>query len=130
MDPQSLTRRLFDTFNRGVVGAFVEECEPDVEIVSLRGLLEDHVYRGPDGVRQFFEDSAAAWSEVRLELLEVESRDDRLLVSGRMRAIGRASGARVERRLAWAARVRNGRALRIAAYETLNSARRELGWEA
>jgi hypothetical protein len=49
MDPESLTRRLFDAFNGGDVDAFLEACEPAVEIISLRGLLEDLVYRGHDG---------------------------------------------------------------------------------
>ena len=60
----------------------------------------------------------------------MESQSDRMLVTGRMRAAGRASGVVVERPLAWAARMRNGRAARIAVHESVESARRELGWEA
>jgi ketosteroid isomerase-like protein len=99
-----------------------------VEIVSLRGLLEHFAYQGRDGARQFLRDSAETWSEAELELLEFDVRGMEMLVDGRMRAIGRASGAVAERPLVWAVRVRDGRVARVAAHETTESARRELGW--
>ena len=128
LDPERLAREFVDAFNRGDADAFVDACDPDVEIVSLRGLLEHFAYQGRDGARQFLRDSAETWSKAELELLEFDVRGTDMVVDGRMRAIGRASGAVTERPLVWAVRIRDGRVARVAPHETCESARRDLGW--
>jgi ketosteroid isomerase-like protein len=62
------------------------------------GALEGAVYDGHEGLRTFLGDRAdRGWSELSADVLELRELDDsRVLAHVRTRAVGEASGARVE----------------------------------
>jgi ketosteroid isomerase-like protein len=119
---------IVETFNRDDIEGFIASCTPDVELKSLRGMLEDVVYRGHDGLREFQRDSEAAWSERHAQLVDVETRGDEAVLIARMRMKGQASGVLTERTVAFAVRLRDGSIARMTTHPDAGSARRELGW--
>jgi ketosteroid isomerase-like protein len=129
MDTETLARRFVDAYNSRALEAQIELFDPDVELVPLRAALEDTVYRGHDGIRQFVRDLDESWSEAHIETLELEVRGEQALTVSRTRLMGRSSGAWTELTVAGAASMHNGRIARLALHQTVEDARRELGWE-
>ena len=86
---------------------------PEGEIrPGLVGGPEGAVYRGSDGLRQFWADINAAWSEFRVEADEFRDVGDRVIVLGRAHARGRQSGLSLTSPAAWLADMREGRVYR------------------
>lgn len=126
---EEVVRRVFDAFNARKLEARLELFAPDAEVLPVRSLLEDTVYHGHEGVRQFVRDTNASWSERHIALREVEVRDDQALIVGRLRLKGLASDAVAEQDVAWVVSVRDGLVTRLATYQTREAALAELGWE-
>ncbi|HEX8856819.1 MAG TPA: nuclear transport factor 2 family protein [Thermoleophilaceae bacterium] len=129
MTTEEISRRMLEAFNAQDLDAMLELYAPDAEVVPVRGALEGIVYRGHEGVRELERESAATWSERRLEDDSVEVRGDKALMLGRLSMRGRASGALTEQRAAFALHVRDGRIARLATHFDEAAARRELGWD-
>jgi ketosteroid isomerase-like protein len=105
---------------------------------ALRGLpadfelvATDHpdglVYRGPEGVKEFFRDWYESWEELgfewELELID----DERVLATCHTRARGRGSGVPVEMHFGQIWTHRDGRFTRMVMYPDAESARRAAG---
>ena len=129
MDLDTLVRRFVDAYNSRQLEAQIELCDPEIELVPLRAVLEETIYRGHDGIRRFARDLAESWSEAHVELLELEVRGEQALSVGCMRLKGRSSGAVTEVTGAAAWSMRDERLLRMAYHPTVPDARRELGWD-
>jgi hypothetical protein len=131
MNAETLARRFVDAYNSRELEAHIELLfDPDVEVVPLRAALEDTVYRGHAGIRQFARDLDESWSEAHVQILEIEVRGEQAVSSGSLRLRGRSSGAMTEVMGAAAWSVRNKRLIRMAYHQTVEDARRDLGWEA
>ena len=129
MDLDTLVRRFVDAYNSRQLEAQIELCDPEIELVPLRGVLEETIYRGHDGIRRFARDLAESWSEAHVELLELEARGEQAVSIGRLTLKGRSSGAVTEVTGAAAWSMRDERLLRMAYHPTVQDARRELGWD-
>ena len=129
MDLDTLVRRFVDAYNSRQLEAQIELCDPEIELVPLRAVLEETIYRGHDGIRRFARDIVESWSEAHIEILEFEARGEQAVFIGYLRLKGRSSGAVTEVMGAAAWSVRDERLLRIAYHQTLQDARRELGWD-
>ena len=129
MDLDTLVRRFVDAYNSRQLEAQIELCDPEIELVPLRAVLEETIYRGHDGIRRFARDLAESWSEAHVELLELEVRGEQAVSIGCVTLKGRSSGAVTEVTGAAAFSVRDERLLRIAYHPTAQDARRELGWD-
>jgi hypothetical protein len=77
MDPEMLTRRFVDAYNSRQLEAQIELFDPDIELVPLRATLEDTVYRGHDGIRQFVRDIDELWSEANTPTCDPDGRPHR-----------------------------------------------------
>ena len=105
---------------------------------ALRGLDEDFewvttdhpdgaVYRGPEGVMEFFRDWTESWDDLEVEW-ELEIIDDeRVLATSHMRGRGRGSGVPVEMHFGQIWTYRDGRFTRMVMYPEAESARRAAG---
>ena len=130
MDVETLARRLVDAYNSRQLEAQTELLfDPDIELVPLRAVLEDTVYRGHNGIRQLARDIDESWSEAHIEIHELDVRGEQAVSTGRLRLRGRSSGALTEVTAAASWSVRNGRLWRWRYHATVHDARRELGWE-
>ncbi len=116
-DNLEVTRRLIDAYNRGDIPSFIELLDPDVEWIPIMAALEGRVYRGRDGVRLWLEELARDWEYFEPCYEEYRDLGDRVLVLGRWRARGRASGVELENQPAtWLYEIKDGRAVRMRTF--------------
>jgi ketosteroid isomerase-like protein len=121
-------RRLIDAYDRGDVPAFLELLDPDVEWIPIMAVLEGRVYRGPEGVRQWLGDLAGDWEYFQPVYEEYRDLGDRVLVLGRWRARGRASGVELENQpAAWLYEIKDGKVVRMRTFTDRAEALEDVG---
>jgi hypothetical protein len=96
------------------------------EIVPMRAALEGNVYRGPDALDDFRTASMEAWSELEIEMADIQGAGPRYMCTGTLRARGRESGAEFSTQMWAVIDVENGRVSRLAAHLTRASALEEM----
>ena len=100
---------LFAAFAARDSAAASRVLDPSVEIRPvIVGGPEGVVYRGQEGMRQFWADVDAAWAEFRITPEEFRELDGKVLVLGRAFARGTRSGITLDEPAAWMVRVRDG----------------------
>jgi ketosteroid isomerase-like protein len=108
-----------EAFNNGDVEALIEEADPGVEFYDVFGRMlggEERMYRGHQGVRDLFDDLLGAFAETHSEYLEIRDLGDRTIAIGRLRAVGKESGAEIESPIGTIAQWKNGKVTRIRTY--------------
>jgi ketosteroid isomerase-like protein len=112
-----IPRRLIDAYNRGDIPSFLELLDPDVEWIPIMAALEGRVYRGREDVRRWLEDIARDWEYFEPCYEEYRDLGDQVLILGRWRARGRASGVELENQPAtWLYEIKGGRAVRMRTF--------------
>jgi ketosteroid isomerase-like protein len=71
-----MVRSLVLGWNDRGVDAFVENVAPDVEFHAPKESMEPGIYRGPDGVRTYWERTGEPFTERRVESVDVIDVDD------------------------------------------------------
>ena len=132
-----MTRDNAETLKRGYAAfknrdfdELVAVCHPEVEFTSLIRESEGGVYRGHEGVRQFFQgvlDVLPDWSP---ELDSFEDHGDRLLVRAVIHASPPGGDVPMEQVVWQAVRLRDGLAIRWDFFRTEEEARAALADEA
>jgi ketosteroid isomerase-like protein len=103
-------RRLIEAYQRGDIPAFLELLHPEVEWIPIMATLEGRVYRGREGVLRWLEELTRDWEYFLPSYEEYHDLGDRVLIFGRWRARGRASGVELESQPAtWLYEIRDGR---------------------
>ena len=95
---QELVDRILEgleAFNRGDDEAAVANLPEDVEWVVLDLLPDQGPFRGPEGVRRFFEAWRESFTEIRAEVEEIVDGDDHVIAMLHMVGRGRDSGVEV-----------------------------------
>jgi len=116
-DNVEIVRRTYPAFNRRDIPAFLDSLDPGVEWIPIMAALEERVYRGHDGVRQWLDDLSADWELFEVHTEEFKDLGERVLVLGHWRARGRASGVELENQPAtWLTELRNGKIVRMQTY--------------
>jgi ketosteroid isomerase-like protein len=98
---------------------------PDFELRTLDtgiGLGVDEVYRGVDGLLQYLRVWLDPFSEYQIEPLDYVESGDCVLVPTRQWGTGSASGARVELKITFLYKLRDGQVTRLVQYDTLDEA--------
>jgi ketosteroid isomerase-like protein len=88
-------------FSEGDLAAVLELWGDEAEwrpAVLGGGLLEGAVYRGRDGVREFFQVQSETWDTITARPVATRDLGDLVLVEVELEAVGRASGASVNQR--------------------------------
>ena len=103
-----MVRGSFDGWNRGDVDAWLRVAHPEVEwtseiVTRIEGA--EAVYRGHAELRRYWDDWHSLW-DVTIEVSEIRDLGDVVLVLGRIRTRGDASGIDLERTVAYVFRVR------------------------
>lgn len=88
-------RRVTAAVNRGDVEAALVEIHQELVFEPQRAATEG-AYRGHEGLRRFFADTAATFELFRTEYLEVRDLGDRVLGIGSIRLCGRGSGVETD----------------------------------
>jgi ketosteroid isomerase-like protein len=112
-----LARNAVAAFNRRDVGALVEMTTDDVEWVTWTGTVERTVYRGADGLAEYFRD-ADVWHVLNLDIQEFRDLGDRVLVVGTFHARGGGSGVEVHAPWYSAFYVSEGKLARVLSFRT------------
>jgi uncharacterized protein len=122
-DNVELVRQGFDLLaSRGVDG-LIRFIHPDFEVTIPPELsLEPATYRGVDGVRRYFESFYEVVDEVRFEPDDFIAVGDRVVVPLRVVVRGRESGVEAGQRVVQVWELRDGLAIRVEPYATLEEA--------
>ena len=108
-------------------GAQLELFDGDCEVRPHLGGLEGRVYRGHDGVRRWFDEVYADWTEFCPELRTFCEVEGSLLVAGSIRARARVSGVALDTPMWWRCTCRDGRLLCMDAFREPTDTHREAG---
>ena len=93
-----IVRHVYEAFNKRDADEAVELVSPGFSFQSEFDVLSGRRYQGRAGFRKYFQDIADAWAEFNVELDEIETFGDAVIVAYRERAIGRGSGLEVNAR--------------------------------
>jgi ketosteroid isomerase-like protein len=120
--------RLFaEAVTGGDPEAAVAVSDPEIEFLSVLA-VSGRAYHGHDGVRQYFADVAAAWSEWRVEVHRIASAPDgRVVIAMTMHFRGKESGAAFSDQTAHVWTIRDGKLLRNEPYREPEEALRAVG---
>jgi ketosteroid isomerase-like protein len=96
--------------NRADFEAMAEIAAPDVTYRSYLAAVMggESSYRGHEGLRQYLRDLDEAWDWFHVDFDELRDLGDHILMLGRLRARGKASGLEVEEQMAWIHTFREG----------------------
>jgi ketosteroid isomerase-like protein len=123
-----LHRRASVAYNAHDVDAFIAYFDPSIEFHSSFGPLGGGVYRGHDGVREYFRDLEDAWGdEIRGEVEAFFDLGEDTLAFYVLYGRGTESGAEVAMPLAQVVRWRDGLVVYFKVYAHRGDALRELG---
>ena len=111
-----VVRSMLAAYRAGDTEAVIDAADPDIELrPAVVGRPEGTVYRGPEGVRAFFEDIDAAWEQFGIEAEEFRDLGDTVVVLGRSSLVAR-DGMTLEARVGWVFGMRNGRIARFDSF--------------
>jgi ketosteroid isomerase-like protein len=114
-----LSYAALDAFNRRDLDAYLALQDSGVEFTPYERAVEGlGPYRGHDGIRAWWDNSFAAFPNLRGEYYEVRDLGDITVARGALRGAGAGSGASFERTLWIAAGWRNGKTVWWKAFES------------
>jgi ketosteroid isomerase-like protein len=122
-----VVERLINAFSEGDVDAALAELDPEVELVPIRAQLEGTDYRGHEGYRRVLADFEEDWEELRLIPEQLRESGDRVLVTGRMVARGKASGVELDIPLALLYQLRDRKVVRLESFADPDEGMRAAG---
>ena len=125
-----LVRTTMEAFNLDGVDAIADQISPDFETTTPPSLsVEPDTYRGPEGVRRWFDAWEGTMDEVRFDVDELVDAGDRVIAVSRMVARSHTTGIEVEQAVALVWTLRDGRAVRLDPYATREEAVCAVGLE-
>ena len=127
--PIELIPRMFSAFNSRDEATLVELCDPEIvwETSTAAQAGRDGPYRGHAGLRDYLEDVAVLWVEMRATPVQVRMRGEDAFVVGRLYARGNERGIR-DLPVAWSLTIRNQRLVHGKVHEDPRRAALEAGW--
>jgi ketosteroid isomerase-like protein len=125
-DNPAMVRRAYAAVSNRDFDALVAITHPDIVFTSMIRESEGGVYRGHEGVREFFESLLEVLPDWRPELEDVDDHGDRLLVRARIHASPPGGDVAMEQVLWQAIRLRDGLAVRWDFFRTEEEARAAL----
>jgi ketosteroid isomerase-like protein len=118
-----LVRRGFETLNQGGVEALLPFIHRDFEVTTPAGLAaEPDTYRGPEGIRRYFESFYEAMDRVEFAADEFIAVGERTVVAMTLRARGRTTGIETEQHVVQIWELKDGQAIRVRVFATLGEA--------
>jgi ketosteroid isomerase-like protein len=118
-----LVKRCFEAVRAWDMDSLLRIYDSDVELMPLTGTgVESGGYLGHEGVRRYFSEAREVWDVLEPVGEVFQELGDRVVVTGRCRVRGRASGAESNPVCAWDVRVRDGRIVSLRACATYEDA--------
>src|SRR3982074_1602973 len=114
-----LVRTAMQSFNLEGVDAIADQIDPDFETTTPAALsVEPDTYRGPEGVRRWFDAWGGTMDEVRFDVDELVDAGARVIAVSRMVARSHTTGLELEQAVVLVWTLRDGRAVRLDPYAT------------
>jgi ketosteroid isomerase-like protein len=118
-----LIRQGFVDLNERGVEAMLPLFAPEFEVTTPPGLAaEPDTYRGPEGIRRYFDSFYEAMDEVRFEPTGFHEVGELVVVEVTLRARGRTTGIEAEQHVALVWRLHDGKAIRLEVFASLDEA--------
>jgi ketosteroid isomerase-like protein len=118
-----LVRQGFEAMRSGDVEAVLPLIHPEFELTTPPGLAaEPDTYRGPEGVRRYFESFYEVMDRVTFEADDFIPVGERVVVPVTLRARGRTTGIEAAQKVVQIWDLKDGKAIRIEVYATLEEA--------
>ena len=118
-----LVRRGFQALREGDVEALIPLIHPEFEATTPPGLAaEPDTYRGPEGIRRYFESFYEAMDRVRFEADDFIPVGERVVVPLTLRARGRTTGIGTAQKVVQIWDIKDEKAYRVEVYATLEDA--------
>jgi ketosteroid isomerase-like protein len=118
-----LVRQGFDAMRDGDPDAMMPFIHPEFEVTTPPGLAaEPDTYRGPEGIRRYFESFYDAMDRVNFDAEEFIPVGDLVVVRSVLRTRGRSSGIEAEQRISLVYELKDEKAYRISVYATVDQA--------
>ncbi len=118
-----LVREGFETLNEGGFEALLPLVHPEFEMTTPANLAaEPDTYRGPEGVRRYFDSFYDAMEEVRFEPGEFRDVGGRVIAQSTLTARGRSTGIEVKQDVVLVWSLRDDQVIRIEVFATLDEA--------
>ena len=121
-------RRNNEAVSRGDIEAALVALDPDIEFIPRRAAVQG-VYRGHEGMRQFFGENVESFDLYQVSYQEFRDLGDRLLAFGTVRVRGKESGVEVTTPTAIVATFRDGKMVRVEDYRERSEALKAVGLE-
>jgi ketosteroid isomerase-like protein len=120
-------RRGFEAFNRDGVEGILPFIHPEFEATTPPDLAsEPDTYRGHDGVRRWFDSFREVMEEIRWDPRAFHEEGGRVVVEFTLRARGKITGLDFGQEAVMVWELRDGRAIGLELYPTLEEARAAL----
>jgi ketosteroid isomerase-like protein len=118
-----IVERGFEAFNAEGIDGILPLIHPDFEATTPPDLAtEPDTYRGHEGVRRWFSSFDEVMEEIRWEARGFREAGDRVLVEFTLRARGRTTGLDFGQEAVMVWQLRDGKAIRLYLYPTLEQA--------
>jgi ketosteroid isomerase-like protein len=118
-----LVRRGFEAMSEGGVDALLPLIDPEFEVTTPASLAaEPDTYRGHEGIRRWFNSFYEAVDRIDFEAREYRSVGAKVVVPFTMRVRGRSTGIEAEQTAVQVWEVRDGKAVGMELYATLEEA--------
>jgi len=122
-----IVRATFEAFNRGGIEAALSYFDPEVEWLGPPEWLEEHLYKGHDGMRRIAGVWGENFDEYRLDLEKLIEVGDELLVLVYQRGRIKGSGDMIEQPIGYEWYVRDGRTVRVQVHFSWEAALEAVG---
>ena len=118
-----LVKLAFQALAQGGYETLLPLIDSDFEMTTPPGLAaEPDTYRGPEGVRRYFDSFYDAMDEIRFEAHDFRDVGEWVVVSTTVTARGRSSGLEFDQSIVQAWRVRDGKAIRLEVFADVEEA--------
>ena len=116
-------RGFFEAFTNGGVEALLPFVHPEFEATTPAELAaEPDTYRGPEGIRRYFDSFYEAMDQIRFEAEDYIEVGDRVVVPFKLTARGRTTGLEFDQRAVQVWEARDGLGYRLEVYANLDEA--------
>jgi ketosteroid isomerase-like protein len=127
-DNVQMVELAFEAIRRRDIESLLQLYDPDIEFMPLTGtLVESGGYAGHAGVRDYFDEVAQVWEEMRPYAHTTQPVGHHVVVMGGCAVRGIGSGLESDDRMAWVITLENGKIVRHRAFGTPQEALEAVG---
>jgi ketosteroid isomerase-like protein len=118
-----IVERGFAAFNERGIDGIIPLIQPDFEATTPPALAsEPDTYRGPEGIRRWFDSFLEVMDEIRWEPRRFQDAGDKVVVEFTLRARGKTTGLDFGQEAVMVWELRDGKASRLDLFQTLDEA--------